>query len=51
MTRVPEFQSAKWNEPIVMDMGRAGARGRMREFTAARCTGSPHRVIRLTAAY
>ena len=29
MTRVPEFQSAKWNEPIVMEMGRAGARGQL----------------------
>ncbi len=27
MTRIPEFHAAKWNEPVVMEMGRPGARG------------------------
>ncbi|MGB3407591.1 MAG: aminomethyl-transferring glycine dehydrogenase subunit GcvPB [Jannaschia sp.] len=29
MTRIPEFHAAKWNEPVVMDMGRPGARGQL----------------------
>ena len=29
MKGIPEFRSAKWNEPVVMDMGRAGSRGQL----------------------
>jgi len=29
MTRIPEFHAAKWNEPVVMEMGRPGARGQL----------------------
>ncbi len=29
MTRIPEFRAAKWNEPVVMEMGRPGARGQL----------------------
>ncbi|NKB52331.1 MAG: aminotransferase class V-fold PLP-dependent enzyme [Rhizobiaceae bacterium] len=29
MTRIPEFRAAKWNEPVVMEMGRSGARGQL----------------------
>ena len=29
MTRIPEFHAAKWNEPVVMAMGRPGARGQL----------------------
>ncbi len=27
MTRLPEFRAAKWDEPVVMEMGRPGGRG------------------------
>ena len=29
MKSIPEFRSAKWNEPVVMDMGRSGSRGQL----------------------
>jgi glycine cleavage system P protein (glycine dehydrogenase) subunit 2 len=29
MTRIPEFHAAKWNESVVMEMGRPGARGQL----------------------
>ena len=29
MTRIPEFHAAKWNEPVVMEIGRPGARGQL----------------------
>ena len=29
MTLIPEFRAAKWNEPIVIEMGRSGARGQL----------------------
>jgi glycine cleavage system P protein (glycine dehydrogenase) subunit 2 len=29
MTRLPEFHAAKWNEPVVMEMGRPGGRGQI----------------------
>ena len=29
MTRIPEYHAAKWNEPVVMEMGRPGARGQL----------------------
>ncbi|NND17896.1 MAG: aminomethyl-transferring glycine dehydrogenase subunit GcvPB [Silicimonas sp.] len=29
MTRIPEFRAAKWNEPVIMEMGRPGARGQL----------------------
>ena len=29
MSRIPEFHAAKWNEPVVMEMGRQGARGQL----------------------
>jgi len=29
MTRIPEFHAAKWNEPVVMEMGRLGARAQL----------------------
>lgn len=29
MTRIPEFRAAKWNEPVVMEMGRPGVRGQL----------------------
>lgn len=29
MTRIPEFRAAKWNEPVVMEMVRPGARGQL----------------------
>lgn len=29
MTRIPEFRAAQWNEPVVMEMGRPGARGQL----------------------
>ena len=29
MTRIPEFHAARWNEPVVMEMGRPGARGQL----------------------
>ena len=32
MTRLPQFHAAKWDEPVVMEMGRPGARG---QFPAA----------------
>ena len=29
MKSIPEFRSAKWNEPVIMDMGRVGSRGQL----------------------
>ena len=29
MTRLPQFHAAKWDEPVVMEMGRPGARGQL----------------------
>ncbi len=29
MTRIPEFHAAKWNEPVIMEIGRPGARGQL----------------------
>ncbi|WP_112322800.1 aminomethyl-transferring glycine dehydrogenase subunit GcvPB [Oceanibium sediminis] len=29
MTRLPEFHAAKWDEPLVMEMGRPGGRGQL----------------------
>ncbi len=29
MTRLPEFHAAKWDEPVVMEMGRPGGRGQL----------------------
>lgn len=29
MTYPPEFQAAKWNEPVIMEIGRPGARGQI----------------------
>ena len=29
MAKIPEFHAAKWNEPVVMEMGRPGARGQL----------------------
>lgn len=29
MTRMPQFHAAKWDEPVVMEMGRPGARGQL----------------------
>lgn len=29
MTRLPEFRSAKWDEPVIHQMGRPGARGQL----------------------
>ncbi|MDG2406380.1 MAG: aminomethyl-transferring glycine dehydrogenase subunit GcvPB [Paracoccaceae bacterium] len=29
MTRLPQFHAAKWDEPVVMEMGRSGARGQL----------------------
>lgn len=29
MTRLPKFQAAKWDEPVVMELGRPGGRGQL----------------------
>ena len=29
MTRLPEFHAAKWDEPVVMELGRPGGRGQL----------------------
>ena len=40
MTRIPEFRAAKWNEPVVMEMGRPGARGQLFPAPEAEVTDS-----------
>ena len=29
MTRLPDFHAAKWDEPLVMELGRPGGRGQL----------------------
>jgi glycine dehydrogenase subunit 2 len=29
MTRLPQFHAAKWDEPVVMELGRPGGRGQL----------------------
>ena len=36
MTEPKEFHAARWNEPVVMEMGRPGARGQLFPATAER---------------
>lgn len=40
MTRLPEFHAAKWDEPVIMEMGRPGGRGQIFPNPEAEVLGS-----------
>jgi len=43
MTRLPEFHAARWDEPVIMEMGRHGGSGQIfptQEAELAEAVGS-----------
>ena len=41
MNRLPEFHAAKWDEPVVMELGRPGGRGPERAAETPGACGRP----------